>query len=95
MIIKNFMEDLVWSQLDRVLARQRNICTCERCRYDIAALALNFLPPRYVVSDMGETYTKVKSLEQQFTIDIITAITNAAIIVNKVPHHSGEKQDDC
>ena len=56
MNIKNYMEDLVWGQLDAVIARHREVCTCEKCRYDIAALALNFLPPRYIASDKGETH---------------------------------------
>lgn len=91
MQIKNFMEDLVWRQLDSVIQRHKLHCGCERCRYDIAALALNFLPPRYVVTHLGETYTRVKSLEQQFNIDIITAISNAIKIVNASPHHNSEK----
>lgn len=87
MQIKNYMEDLVWQRLDEVIATHSKSCGCEKCRYDIAALALNFLPPRYVVTDQGETYTRIKSLEQQFNIDIITAITHAIQIVRKCPHH--------
>lgn len=90
MIIKNHMEDLVWSNIDKIIERHRNVCNCEKCRYDIAALALNFLPPRYTVTDLGETYTRVKSLEQQFTIDIITAISHAIKIVNSQPHHNAK-----
>ena len=90
MLIKNYMEDIVWEQLDTVLASQKKVCTCEHCRYDIVALSLNFLPPRYVATHEGAVYSKVKSLEQQFGIDIITAITNAVIIVNKSPHHDKE-----
>ena len=87
MELKNYMEDLVLQHLDRVLNGNPRACHCQKCRYDIAALALNFLPPRYIVGHKGETYTRVKSLEQQFTIDIITAITNAIKIVNAEPHH--------
>ncbi|SMD06532.1 late competence development ComFB family protein [Sporomusa malonica] len=88
MQIKNYMEDLVWQRLDDVIATNTRACGCEKCRYDIAALALNFLPPRYTVTDQGETYTRIKSLEQQFNIDIITAITHAIQIVSKCPHHN-------
>ena len=87
MQIKNYMEDLVWQRLDEVIASHSKACSCEKCRYDIAALALNFLPPRYVVTDQGETFTRIKSLEQQFNIDILTAITHAIQIVSKCPHH--------
>ena len=87
MEVKNYMEILMWQQLDDVLASHPGICTCEKCRYDIAALTMNFLPPRYVVTDKGQMYTKIKALEQQFKIDIITAITHAVKIVSVTPHH--------
>lgn len=81
------MEDLVWQRLDEVMARHKNCCTCENCRYDVAALALNFLPPRYIVTSKGETYTRVRALEQQFNVDIVTAISHAIQIVSSKPHH--------
>jgi len=87
MELQNYMEILMWQRLDDVLDGHPAICRCEKCRYDIAALAMNFLPPRYVVTDKGQMYTKIKALEQQFMIDIITAITHAVTIVNRTPHH--------
>ena len=92
MQLKNYMEDLVWQQLDNVLASQPvPVCSCEKCRLDIAALALNFLPPRYVLTDMGETYTRIKALELQFAVDVTTAIIHAAKIVSTQPHHEAVK----
>ena len=94
MELQNYMEILMWQRLDDVLDGHPTICRCEKCRYDIAALAMNFLPPRYVVTDRGQIYTKIKALEQQFTIDIISAITNAATIVNRTPQHHGRENKD-
>lgn len=88
MEIKNCMEDLVFEQLDRVIAKNRKSCSCPQCRADIAALALNFLPARYIVTRKGEIYTKCRLLEQQFGVDIVTAITHAVKIVGKAPHHT-------
>ena len=51
---------------------------------------MNFLPPRYVVTDRGQIYTKIKALEQQFNIDIITAITHAVKVVSSAPQHDTE-----
>ena len=93
MELRNYMEVLVWQYLNEVMVGyNREFCQCEHCRYDIVALALNFLPPRYVVTDKGETFTKVKALEQQFYIDIVTAITNAITIVKSRPHHAREEK---
>ena len=87
MHLKNYMEDLVWERLDEVMSSQPEMCRCERCRYDVASLALNFLPSRYVVTATGETYTRVKSLETQFIVDIISAISRAMVVVQAKPRH--------
>ena len=88
MELKNFMEDLVLQQIDSVIAANHDVCGCEQCRHDIAAMALTILPARYVVTPKGETYTRIKALEQQFTVNIITALTEGIQIVKKHPHHA-------
>lgn len=85
--LKNYMEDLVMQQLDNLICVNKNVCDCEKCRYDIAAMALTILPARYVVTAKGETYTRIKAQEQQFVVDIITAITAGIDIVKNHPHH--------
>ena len=87
MELKNYMEILMWYKIDELIEDTPDACRCEKCRYDIAALAMNFLPPRYIVTDKGRIYTNVKTLEQQFTIDIITALTHAITIVKSHPQH--------
>jgi competence protein ComFB len=87
MELNNFMEKLVMEKLDIVINANPKVCKCQRCRYDIAALALNSLPTYYVVTATGATYTKMNSLDQQFHVDIVAAITQAAKIVRKDPHH--------
>lgn len=42
--IKNYMEEIVFSLMKEVLA-DINVCSCEKCKMDIAAIALNDLPP--------------------------------------------------
>jgi competence protein ComFB len=81
------MEDCVADMLDGVL-HDIHSCTCEKCRYDITAIALNSLPSKYVVTKRGELYTKLDALQQQFDVDIIAAITKAAVIVNRNPRHN-------
>lgn len=93
MELKNFMEDLVMQQIDAIISTSSNVCSCEKCRYDIAAMALNILPARYVVTTKGETYTKIKAQEQQFVVDIITAITAGIDIVKNHPHHHIGKEE--
>ncbi|HNU80672.1 MAG TPA: late competence development ComFB family protein [Bacillota bacterium] len=88
--LKNYMEDLVIKRTDEIL-KSMDVCKCDKCKLDIIALALNSLPSKYVVSAKGELYAKVSELEQQFDIDVETAIIKAAVFVNENPRHSIEE----
>lgn len=87
MQLKNYMEDLVMNQLDAVISSNPDVCGCEKCRHDIAAMALTILPARYVVTPKGETYTKIQAMELQFTVNIISAIMEGIVVVKSHPHH--------
>lgn len=82
----NYMEEAVFNMLDDVL-RDMDVCTCERCIHDIAAIALNNLPPKYIATEKGKLYSKIDSLMLQFKVDIISAITKAVNIVKANPRH--------
>lgn len=84
--LRNFMEDAVTYKTNDIL-KTMNICKCEKCKLDIIAIALNELPPKYVVSQIGELFTKVNELTQQFEVDIESAIVKAAVQVAKNPKH--------
>lgn len=84
--LKNYTEDIVNKKVDSILNLMK-ICKCEKCRLDIMAIALNDLPAKYIVTDRGELFTKLKEFEQQYEVDIETAIIKAAIFVNKNPQH--------
>ncbi|WP_215831295.1 late competence development ComFB family protein [Pelorhabdus rhamnosifermentans] len=87
MIVKNYMEDLVWQTLDEILVCYPQVCQCEHCRYDIAAIALNALPPQYVVSRKGEAFTHIQMLDSQFKTDIVAALSRGIAIVENNPNH--------
>jgi competence protein ComFB len=84
--LKNYMEEIVFNLMEDVL-KDINMCTCEKCVMDIAAIALNDLPPKYIVTEKGELYSKINALQQQFEVDIISAITKAAVLVKRRPRH--------
>ncbi|MDR1687943.1 MAG: late competence development ComFB family protein [Clostridiales bacterium] len=88
-IIKNFMEDMVADTIDSVI-KNMDICDCEKCRMDITAIALNSLPPKYVVTRKGQLFTKLSVLQHQFDADLISAISKAAVIVSERPRHDVE-----
>ncbi|MDI6604177.1 late competence development ComFB family protein [Aceticella autotrophica] len=86
MFLKNYMEEAVKGMLDNVL-KDLDVCKCDRCKLDIMALALNNLPPKYTVTEIGELYLRTNELQQQFEVDIVSAIINAAQYVNKHRRH--------
>ena len=84
----NVMEILVEDTIDEILRANKDICSCTRCRLDLAALSLNNLPTNYVVTTEGEVFKRTGALKQQFKVDIIRAVTEALKAVSKHPHHS-------
>ena len=84
--LKNFMEEVVFLVMKDIV-KDINVCTCEKCSLDIAAIALNDLPPKYIVSEKGELYSRIDGLKQQFEVDVITAVTKAITIVKNNPRH--------
>ncbi|NLY67720.1 MAG: late competence development ComFB family protein [Tissierellia bacterium] len=87
MELKNLMEGQVLHVLDRILKDRNDVCKCDKCRLDIAAIALNNLKPKYVVTEKGRVYAKLAALNYQNEANIIVEITKAIKIVGENPRH--------
>ncbi|RMH70582.1 MAG: competence protein ComFB [Gemmatimonadetes bacterium] len=86
--LRNYVEELVWANLDTELDRWKDICTCDRCKLDIATYALNHIRPRYFDTTGGQAQKISQSREgQQLITDVILGITAAIRVVAKNPHH--------
>jgi len=83
----NQMEPVVKTVVDEVFSKNTAICFCERCKMDIMALALNTLPPRYVVTHLGEIVTKVDLDSCQWKADVMIAVFRAIELVKNKPRH--------
>ncbi|MFT4006365.1 MAG: late competence development ComFB family protein [Lacrimispora sp.] len=86
----NMMEQMVDDKL-KGLMELTKICTCERCRADVRALALNELPPRYVATCAGEVMTQYELLAVQNQTNITTTIIGAIERVARNPRHSEDR----
>ena len=84
--IQNYMEACVLDQLENVL-NSLNACTCDNCIHDVLAISLNNLPPKYVVTQKGQLYTKINNLKTQFEVDTAAAIAQASAVVSRNPRH--------
>lgn len=85
-VMHNLIEDMVLETVNELLKKE-GVCDCEQCKLDVAAIALNSLPPRYVVTAKGASYAKADMLDLQKYIDIIGAVTKAIKLVKEHPRH--------
>jgi competence protein ComFB len=80
--VVNANHDRVTAVVDKFLIdRYRNVCTCPRCMSDIVAIALNYLPPHYIVE---------RGAEKQYGspwVMVETAVADAIDRVMENPNH--------
>ena len=87
MELRNLVEDEVFYLVEKILNEDESLCKCEKCKLDIAAIALNNLKPKYTVTEKGYVFSKTYGLKPQFNTDILTEIIKAAEIVRNNPRH--------
>ena len=86
--LKNTLEDTVISEVSAKMKNIPDVCKCEKCFYDICAIALNALPPHYTTTEQGHLMQKTNTtlnleLHGRMLIEIIKAIE----LVTKSPKH--------
>lgn len=86
-VLVNYIEHLVEEQLTEYLTKNKNLCTCDKCRLDMKAYTLNKLKPQYIVTDKGYVYQKIEEMRLQYNIDILKTIVEAANVIRKNPRH--------
>lgn len=84
--LKNSNEDLV-ADLVRELSGEIDLCQCEKCQLDVMAIALNHLPPAYVVTFKGELFANLEATTVQNQADALSAVVRAMAMVKTAPKH--------
>ncbi|MCL2095956.1 MAG: late competence development ComFB family protein [Oscillospiraceae bacterium] len=85
--IFNIMEDAVVDQVKASMARDKDICSCDICVYDAAAIALNKLTPHYITTNKGELYARVLKLNASERMEITVEVLQAIEIVRNRKTH--------
>lgn len=88
--LHNAMEDCVEQKLNSILPMMEQYCSCEKCRVDMKAYALNRLPAKYVHSERGAVFQKFDALSVQADAEITAAVTKAIETIGKNPNHSAD-----
>ena len=85
--LHNYTEKVVKDVLAEILTKIGDFCKCEKCQFDMMAIALNNLPTQYYVSDKGEVFSKLAATYVEMRTKVITEVTKAAMQVQRQPHH--------
>lgn len=88
-MLKNIMETVVEQKFSD-LTKDSDFCTCQQCREDVLAYALNHLPPHYVSTSSGELFSRVRVMAKEAEHDTIFQLAKAMKLVRDHPHHADE-----
>ncbi len=90
-ICVNVTRALVEDKADKYI-KMFGLCSCQRCRIDVIALALSNLPPKYVVAKPHDLVPRLSVYEQQYNAAILTQVMSACRKVLDRPHHEREQK---
>ena len=88
--LRNTMYIYVEHKLDELKVTMPEIYGNEKNKLDIMALALNELPPKYVVTKIGDAFARASEMCRQFEPDVTAALIRASKKVNKDPQMERE-----
>jgi competence protein ComFB len=87
-LLKNEAENLVIAELGRQLESYKGeICTCNECVVDMAAIALNSVKPLYYFSILGNLYTAQAVNDEDYGKNLQDAVATAIEKVRQNPSH--------
>ncbi|MCL2208609.1 MAG: late competence development ComFB family protein [Treponema sp.] len=86
-LLKNEAENLVIAEMEQQLASESEMCRCNECIVDIAAISLNSVKPLYRFSLLGTLYASQAMSEQIYAETVKKAVAVAIKKVKKNPAH--------
>jgi competence protein ComFB len=87
-LLKNEAEQLVLAELEKqVEGYGPELCRCNECIVDMAAMALNSIKPLYRFSLLGTLYAAQAMSEQSYAESVKEAVTQAITKVRFNPAH--------
>lgn len=87
MKLYNLLEEEVINAVNNFTGEIGATCNCDKCKLDIAAIALNNLKPKYVVTEEGKLYGRINNMSYQFNTNVVMEVTRAMSVVGKKPQH--------
>ena len=82
----NLTQALVEDKADKLM-KQFGMCTCNRCKVDVTAIALSNLPAKYVAMQNRDILPLLSMYEEKYSAAVTVQVMNACRMVMKRPHH--------
>jgi competence protein ComFB len=87
-LLQNEAEELILHELEKQLETQGpELCRCNECIVDMAAIALNTVKPLYRFSLLGTQYAAQAMNEQSYADSVRQAVAQAIVKVKSNPAH--------
>ncbi len=86
LVLINIPEALVLQTVKQIILTM-NMCTCEICKLNASAIALNALTPNYVITTKGKLQGKISTEMINYHIQVLVETTKALMIVKNHPPH--------
>ncbi|MDR0502619.1 MAG: late competence development ComFB family protein [Treponema sp.] len=87
-LLKNEAEKLVINEVEQQFASEsEDVCRCNECIVDIAAMALNSVKPLYRFSLLGTLYASQAMTENSYAASVKQAVAQAIKKVKQNPGH--------
>ena len=82
----NLTQALVEDKAEKLM-KQFGMCTCNRCKVDVTAIALSNLPAKYVAMQNRDILPLLSMYEERYSAAVTVQVMNACRMVRKRPHH--------
>ncbi|MBR3570597.1 MAG: late competence development ComFB family protein [Oscillibacter sp.] len=82
----NLTQALVEEKADKLM-KQFGMCTCNRCKVDVTAIALSNLPAKYVAMQNRDILPLLSMYEERYSAAVTVQVMSACRMVMKRPHH--------
>ena len=86
LILTNIIEEMVKQTVNSIIPTM-DMCTCEICRLNACAIALNALPAHYVTTTKGSLMARISIERKDYQIQVLVETTKALMMVKKHPLH--------
>ncbi len=85
-ICYNLTQALVEAKAEKYM-KLMGMCTCNRCKVDVTAIALSNLPSKYVATSNRDVMPLLSMYEGRYSAAVTTQVMNACEKVKLRPHH--------